>query len=65
MATMKVREMLQKLAKDGWVIVRQEGSHRQLKHATKPGTVTVHGLPGHDIRDGTLRSIERQAGWRP
>lgn len=64
MATLKVRDMLKKLAADGWIIVRQEGSHRQLKNVARPGTVTVHGSPNDDIREGTLKSIERQAGWR-
>nr|WP_304487336.1 type II toxin-antitoxin system HicA family toxin [Duncaniella muris] len=27
------------------MIVRQKGSHRQLKHPTKPGTVTLNGKP--------------------
>jgi predicted RNA binding protein YcfA (HicA-like mRNA interferase family) len=26
---------------DGWQAVRQTGSHRHLRHPTKPGTVTV------------------------
>jgi predicted RNA binding protein YcfA (HicA-like mRNA interferase family) len=38
------------------------GSHRQMKHPTKPGTVTVAGQPGVDVPPGTLKYIWRQAG---
>jgi len=58
---MKVRDMLRKLRADGWVIVRQRGSHRQMRHPTKPGTVTVAGPLSQDIRPKTERSILRQA----
>lgn len=40
---MKVKEIITLIEKDGWVQVRQTGSHRQFKHATKKGTVTVAG----------------------
>ncbi len=62
---MKVREVLRMLREDGWVIVRQRGSHRQLAHPRKPGAVTVAGHPGDDIAPGTLKSILRQAGLEP
>ncbi|MHB1426727.1 MAG: type II toxin-antitoxin system HicA family toxin [Gemmataceae bacterium] len=58
---MKVREMLRKLRKNGWVVVRQRGSHRQLHHPTKPGTLTVAGKPSLTIHPQTERSILRQA----
>jgi predicted RNA binding protein YcfA (HicA-like mRNA interferase family) len=62
---MKVRDVLSLLAEDGWVQVDQEGSHRQFKHPTKRGKVTVPGHPGDDLAPGTLRNILRQAGLRP
>ncbi|MGD9145763.1 MAG: type II toxin-antitoxin system HicA family toxin, partial [Anaerolineae bacterium] len=37
------------------------GSHRQYKHPSKPGRVTVAGHPGHDLAPGTLNSIFKQA----
>lgn len=60
--TMKVRDMLKMLAEDEWYLVATEGSHRQFKHPTKPGRVTVPGKPGDDLAIGTLNSILRQAG---
>ena len=59
---LKVREVLKTLRRDGWEVVRQRGSHRQLKHAVKQGTVTVAGEPGVDIPPGTLKSIWKQSG---
>ena len=59
---MKVRDVLRRLADDGWEIVAQKGSHRQLKHETKPGKVTVPGKPSDDLPEGTYKSILRQAG---
>jgi len=46
---MNVRQALALLEHDGWKIVRTRGSHRQLKHPTKPGTVTVAGKPSADV----------------
>ena len=59
---MKVREVLQILKDDGWYVRRTKGSHRQLKHPAKMGTVTVAGKLSVDIPPGTLKSIFKQAG---
>lgn len=56
-----VREILKRLAKDGWSVVRQKGSHRQLQHPTKPGTVTVAGKPKKTLHPKIVASILRQA----
>jgi predicted RNA binding protein YcfA (HicA-like mRNA interferase family) len=58
---MTVREVLRQLNRDGWVLVRTRGDHRQLKHPVKVGTVTVAGHPNDDIHPKTLASIWRQA----
>jgi predicted RNA binding protein YcfA (HicA-like mRNA interferase family) len=60
----KVREVLRLLADDGWEIVSTRGSHRQLKHPTKPGRVTVAGKSSDDLHPKTAASILRQAGFR-
>ena len=60
----KVSEILRMLADDGWVEVAVRGSHRQLKHPTKPGRVTVHGKPSDTIAPGTLGSIMKQSGLK-
>ena len=61
---MKVKEVLRVLEKDGWYVSRTKGSHRQLKHAAKSGTVTVSGKESVDIPPGTLNSILKQAGLK-
>lgn len=59
---MKVREILILLRRDGWRLVVQRGSHRQLKHETKAGRVTVAGHESDDLAIGTQKSIMKQAG---
>jgi predicted RNA binding protein YcfA (HicA-like mRNA interferase family) len=59
--TMNSRDVIKKLEQNGWFEVAQAGSHKQFKHATKPGRVTVPS-PRKDVPLGTLRSIEKQAG---
>jgi len=58
----KVREVIRRLQAEGWVLVNTEGSHRQFKHPSKPGRVTVSGSLGDDMPKGTLASVRRQAG---
>jgi predicted RNA binding protein YcfA (HicA-like mRNA interferase family) len=38
---MKIKELIRLLEQDGWSQVRMKGSHRQFRHPSKPGTVTV------------------------
>jgi len=59
---MKVSEVLVKLKADGWYLVTTKGSHRQFKHPTKPGRVTVSGKPSEWIMPGTRNSIFKKAG---
>ena len=62
---MKVRDAIRQVESDGWRIVRQRGSHRQYKHSSKPGTVTIVGHPSQELAPKTLRSILVQAGINP
>lgn len=61
---MKVREVLKLLDRDGWYLVPSRGGHRQFKHSTKPGRVTVSGKLSDDLPPGTLNSILKQAGLK-
>jgi predicted RNA binding protein YcfA (HicA-like mRNA interferase family) len=58
---MKVSEMLKILMDDGWYLVTTRGSHRQFKHPSKPGRVTLAGKPSDDLAPGTLTSILKQS----
>jgi predicted RNA binding protein YcfA (HicA-like mRNA interferase family) len=60
----KVRELIKVLEEDGWYQARTRGSHRQFKHSTKTGTVTVAGKANVDIPRGTLNNILKQAGLK-
>jgi predicted RNA binding protein YcfA (HicA-like mRNA interferase family) len=60
----KVSEVLRLLQDDGWFLAATRGSHRQYKHAHKPGRVTVPGKPSDDLAPGTLNSILKQAGLK-
>jgi len=58
---MKSADVIRLLEADGWRRVAQKGSHLQLRHPHKLGRVTVPH-PSKDLKIGTLKSIERQAG---
>jgi predicted RNA binding protein YcfA (HicA-like mRNA interferase family) len=59
---MKTKDIIKRIQDDGWYEVRQSGSHRQYKHKTKKGLVTIpiHRL-SNDITPGLERSIMKQA----
>jgi len=58
---MKPREVIQRLKADGWYeLPGKRTSHKQFKHPTKPGKVTVAIHPG-DIPPPTLKIIEKQS----
>jgi predicted RNA binding protein YcfA (HicA-like mRNA interferase family) len=58
---MNSRDVIRALQADGWFEVAQKGSHRQFRHPTKPGRVTVVH-PKRDYPPATLRSMEKQSG---
>ena len=55
--------IIKALEADGWSEVAHKGSHKQFKHPTKTGRVTVPN-PVKDMPIGALRSIEKQSGVR-
>lgn len=59
---MKVIEVIKLIEDDGWYLIRQKGSHKQYKHRTKKGLVTIaaHKM-SDDIAKGTVNSILKQA----
>ena len=64
MKRFKVQEILDMLKEDGWYLVNQESSHRQFKHLTKKGKVTVNQKPSETLSQELLNSIFKQAGWK-
>jgi predicted RNA binding protein YcfA (HicA-like mRNA interferase family) len=61
---MKVGELIRLLEDDGWRLARTRGSHRQYRHTTKPGTVTLPASPAWISLPGTLNAILKQAGLK-
>lgn len=59
---LKVKEAMRMIEQDGWYQVKAKGGHRQYKHASKPGRVTIPGKPSDDLHPKTARSILQQAG---
>lgn len=57
---MHSRDILARLAAEGWRKVHQAGSHQKWK---KDGRSVTVPHPRKDIPVGTLRNIFRQAGW--
>jgi predicted RNA binding protein YcfA (HicA-like mRNA interferase family) len=63
---MKIRDVIKLIEANGWYEVPHSGgSHRQYKHLTKPGRVTIAGHLGDDLAPGTLNSIFKQAQVQP
>ena len=60
---MKAAELEQIIKADGWVAVGTKGSHKQFKHPTKPGKVTIPQHKG-DLNIKTANSILKQAGLK-
>lgn len=60
---MDSKTVIKALKADGWFEANQVGSHKQFKHPTKPGRVTV-AHPTKDLPLGTLKSIETQSGLK-
>ncbi len=61
---MKVKEIIRMVEESGWYLDRTKGSHRQYKHITKPGIVTILGKLSDDVKKGTENNILKQAGLK-
>lgn len=60
----KVIEVIRLLEADGWYLDYCRGDHRQYKHHTKAGKVTVRGKNSEVLSQFLLNSIWKQAGWK-
>ena len=58
----KVGEAIKLVEADGWRLNRTRGGHRQYRHPTKAGVVTIAGKPSDTLHPKTWSSIMRQAG---
>jgi predicted RNA binding protein YcfA (HicA-like mRNA interferase family) len=55
------RAVIRKPEAHGWYEVRQTGSHKQFRHPTRPGLVTLPH-PKKELPIGTLKSISKVSG---
>jgi predicted RNA binding protein YcfA (HicA-like mRNA interferase family) len=60
----KVRDAIRLIEQDGWFLVATRGSHRQYKHESKTGRVTIAGKLSDDLARGTWDSILKQSGLK-
>jgi predicted RNA binding protein YcfA (HicA-like mRNA interferase family) len=54
------KSIIHVLESNGWIIIRQTGSHVRMGKGDSRTTVPVHGKK--DVKKGTLANIERQTG---
>lgn len=54
------RELIKLVQKDGWELVRIEGSHYHFKHQSKKGIVTIPH-PKKNLPVATIKSILKQS----
>lgn len=58
---MKCGELLKLLHNDGWVQIRQSGSHIIMRHPTKTGQIPVPYHGSKEVKKGLLSAILKQA----
>ena len=61
MTTMKDKELLSLLVKNGWTIVSIRGSHHRLKKGNQVEVIPVHG---RDLKIGMLTAILKRTGLK-
>ena len=59
-----VKDIIRRLEDNGWTHVATKGSHRQFRHKTRKGRVTLPGKLSTICNLARLKSILRQAGLK-
>jgi len=60
----KAKEVIKLLESEKWYLKYINGDHRQFKHPTEKGKVTVNGKLNDTLSQELLNNIWKQAGWR-
>ena len=58
------RDIIRRLEREGWRLVRVTGSHHVFK-STISGETVVIPHPKKDLGKGLARAIYKGAGWKP
>lgn len=61
--TVTARKFISALLKDGFVLVRQKGSHQTYRHPDGRTVTVLFHRSGETFRPGTLRAMIKDAGW--
>jgi len=61
---MKSTELLRMVERAGWIVVRQEGSHRILKHPERKETIVIPFHASKEVGKGLANKILKQAGLK-
>lgn len=59
---MKSSALVRLLKKDGWLVVRQTGSHLVLEHPVKKGQIVCPFHGSHEVGKGLEKKIKKDAG---
>lgn len=57
----KASELMRILKQDGWYIIRQEGSHILMRHAIKPGLLSIPYHGAKEVGKGLLKDTLKKA----
>jgi predicted RNA binding protein YcfA (HicA-like mRNA interferase family) len=63
--TLKAKDLIRLLQREGYVLVHQKGSHATYKHPATQRRVTVPIHPGQDLKRGLLRGILNDLNLTP
>ncbi|MFN4218495.1 MAG: type II toxin-antitoxin system HicA family toxin [Candidatus Bipolaricaulia bacterium] len=61
--TVTARRFIKALLKDGFVLVRQKGSHQTYRHPDGRTVTVLFHRSGETFRPGTLHAMIKDAGW--
>ncbi len=61
---MKSSELIRILKKDGWIIIRQKGSHMIMLHSEKANQLTVPNHGSQEVGTGLANKILKDAGLK-
>ena len=61
---MLVRDAIKMIQIAGWHLAATRGSHRQYRHPTKKGRVTIAGTPSDELGHGALGVVLKRANLK-
>ena len=61
----KYNELFRLIKNDGWIVVRQKGSHVILRHPVKSEQLTIPYHPGKEVKKGLFEAILKRAKMKP